>query len=100
MEGRRREMDVSLIICTRDRSEQLVRCLQAVGEIRSDRSWELVVVDNGSATDAAATTVADFAASASVPVAYVSEPRPGKGNGLNAGIKVARGEILAFTEDD
>ncbi len=93
-------MDVSLIICTRDRSEKLVRCLKAIRDIRSDRKWELIVVDNASASNATASIVADFAATAPFPVTYVSEPRPGLANGHNAGLKAARGEILAFMDDD
>jgi len=31
---------------------------------------------------------------------YLYEPKPGKSNALNSGIKEARGEILAFLDDD
>jgi len=92
-------MDVSLIICTRNRCQQLVRCLQAVRAISFERTWELIVVDNGS-TDETVAVVREFIRTASFPVVYVLEPGLGKSNGLNTALGVARGEILAFTDDD
>jgi glycosyltransferase involved in cell wall biosynthesis len=92
-------MDVSLIIATRDRWQQLARCLDSVARIEFDRPWELIVVDNGS-TDATAELAKQFADKASVPLRYVLELEPGLGNAHNAGVAIARGEILAFTDDD
>ena len=92
-------MDLSLIICTRNRCRQLLQCLRAVQDIASDRPWELIVVDNGS-TDETARVVADFVTTASVPVRYLFEAQPGLGNAHNAGVRVAQAEILAFTDDD
>jgi len=92
-------MDISLIICTRDRCQQLVRCLRSVRGITFERPWELIVVDNGSVDETAA-VVRQFIGSAGVSVAYVFEPKLGKSNALNTAIGIARGQILAFTDDD
>ena len=92
-------MDVSLIIGTRDRCEKLARCLQAVQQISFARPWELIVVDNGS-SDRTAAIVRELMAIAPIPVRYVFEPKLGLGNAHNTGVAVARGEILAFTDDD
>jgi glycosyltransferase involved in cell wall biosynthesis len=92
-------MDVSLIICTRNRCRQLSRCLQCVRNIIFGRPWELIVVDNGS-TDDTASIVERFSQTAPVSVRYMLEPTPGLGNARNAGLRAARGEILAFTDDD
>jgi glycosyltransferase involved in cell wall biosynthesis len=92
-------MDVSIIIATQNRCDQLDRCLAAVQGISSERDWELVIVDNGS-TDGTSTVIQKFAARAPMPVRYVFEPQSGLGNAHNAGIRVARGKILAFTDDD
>ena len=40
-------MDVSIIIATHNRCDQLDRCFAAVQCISSAREWELVIVDNG-----------------------------------------------------
>src|SRR6516164_7425898 len=58
-------MEISLIISTRDRCQQLVRCLQSVRDITFERPWELIVVDNGS-VDETASVVRQFFASAGV----------------------------------
>jgi glycosyltransferase involved in cell wall biosynthesis len=92
-------MDVSLIIATRDRCRQLERCLDAVARLQFERPWELVIVDNGS-TDGTAQVIQQFSQRSQFPVRYVFEPKPGLGNAHNAGLAVARGEIVAFTDDD
>jgi len=92
-------MDISLIICTRDRCQQLVRSLQSVRNITFERPWELIVVDNGSADDTAA-TIRQFIDSAEVSAVYVFEPKLGKSNALNTAVGIAHGKILAFTDDD
>ncbi len=56
-------------------------------------------MDNGS-TDATAEVVKQFADKAPIPFRCIFELEPGLGNAHNAGIKTARGEILAFTDDD
>src|SRR5438270_1220934 len=92
-------MDISLIICTKDRCHQLARCLDAVQRIRFDRPWELIVVDNGS-TDDTAVVVREFIKATDVRAMYWFEPRPGKCHGLNSALETASGQILAFTDDD
>jgi GT2 family glycosyltransferase len=44
--------------------------------------------------------VQEFIRSASFPVIYALEPEPGKSRGLNKALRIARGEILFFTDDD
>jgi len=92
-------MDVSLIIATRDRCQRLVRCLDAVRLITFDRSWELIIVDNGS-IDETASVVRDFIDNANITATYAFEPRRGKSHALNTALGIARGQILAFTDDD
>jgi glycosyltransferase involved in cell wall biosynthesis len=92
-------MDVSLIICTRDRCQQLARCLESVRRIAFDRPWELIIVDNGS-TDETAAVVREFIKTADVRATYLFEPRLGKSKGLNTALETASGQILAFTDDD
>jgi glycosyltransferase involved in cell wall biosynthesis len=92
-------MDVSLIICTRDRHHQLARCLESVRRITFERPWELIIVDNGS-TDATAAVVREFIKTANIRAIYLFEPARGKSKGLNTALEIASGQILAFTDDD
>jgi glycosyltransferase involved in cell wall biosynthesis len=97
--GEGADLDVSLIICTRDRCQQLVRCLESLRAIKFERPWELIIVDNKSTDDTAA-VVREFIAKTSVSVRYVFAPKSGLGNAHNAGVTIATGRILAFTDDD
>jgi glycosyltransferase involved in cell wall biosynthesis len=92
-------VDISLIICTRDRCEKLFRCLESARQITFERPWELIIVDNGSTDDTAA-VIRGFAANTSIRVVHLFEPKPGKSTGLNTALGVAQGQILAFTDDD
>jgi glycosyltransferase involved in cell wall biosynthesis len=92
-------MDISLIICTRDRCRQLARCLEAVQRINFARAWELIIVDNGS-VDETPSIVREFVSSGGLSAVHIFESKPGKSHALNAALEKARGDILAFTDDD
>jgi glycosyltransferase involved in cell wall biosynthesis len=62
-------------------------------------TWEVVVVDNKSG-DRTREVVEDFCRRYPGRFRYLYEPQLGKSHALNAGIRVAKGEILAFTDDD
>lgn len=62
-------------------------------------AWELVIVDNRS-TDDTSRVIEGLAGRAGFPVKALFEPRQGKSHGLNTGIAAARGELIAFTDDD
>ena len=83
----------AVVVCTRDRPDQLRRCLEALGKLERQPD-ELVVVDNGS--EGHATREAAIGAGAT----YVLEPRPGLSNARNAGIAATAADIVAFTDDD
>lgn len=92
-------MNVSLVIPTRNRARQLAGCLAAVARIHAEGPWELIVVDNGS-TDATPAVIADFARTAAFPVVAGYEPDAGSYRARNVGWTAARGELVAFTDDD
>jgi GT2 family glycosyltransferase len=58
-----------------------------------------VVVDNGS-TDQTDAVIGAWAAATTLPLRVVQRPEPGLGGARNAGIAVATGSLLAFTDDD
>lgn len=94
-------MTASVIVCTYNRASRLVVALDALAamELPDGIEWEVLVVDNAS-TDATRETIETFIRNGHPRFRYVAEPTPGKTYALNRGIAAARGEILAFTDDD
>lgn len=85
---------VSVIICTRDRSEQLAQCLRSLQALNQP-PHEILVVDNAPSTDATQQLIAQMP-----HIRYIQEPRPGLSVARNTGIRHSTGEIIAFTDDD
>lgn len=84
---------ISVVICTRDRTDLLKGALEALLALDyPDR--EIIVIDNAPANTSTAELVARL------PVRYVKEERPGLDWARNRGIAEARHEIIAFTDDD
>lgn len=83
----------SVVICTRDRTDDLRRCLESLRQIDMT-GGEIIVVDNAPSDDATARLVADY------PVRYVREERVGLNWARSRGAQAAIGEIVLFTDDD
>ena len=92
---------ISVIICTRNRSQSLKRTLESIRQLSCpvDVSWEVVVVDNNSSDDTKA-VIDSVGETSGLDVHYVFEPNRGISNARNAGLRHARGEVIAFTDDD
>jgi cellulose synthase/poly-beta-1,6-N-acetylglucosamine synthase-like glycosyltransferase len=84
----------TVAICTRDRPDDLERCLAALVAMPDD-GQEILVVDNAPSTDATRQLVARHP-----KVRYVCEKRPGLNVARNRALREARHEIVAFTDDD
>lgn len=85
---------VSVVICTRDRPQQLEACLNSLQHL-SKQPEEIIVVDNAPTTDLTKKVVEKF------PQArYVLESRPGLSIARNTGLNSSKGNIIAFTDDD
>ena len=95
------DMDISIIICTFNRSQSLEKVLENIQRLNGFPQvvWETLVVDNNSADETKA-VVARFVDSGMGNIRYIFEGRQGKSYALNSGIEAAKGEILAFTDDD
>jgi glycosyltransferase involved in cell wall biosynthesis len=89
---------VSVVLSTRNRAAVLPRALNALLAQTGDVPYEIIAVDNRS-TDATAEIIRSRLSS-SPRLRYVFEPQPGLPHGRNAGVRAARGAIVAFTDDD
>ena len=93
-------MKLSMILCTRNRADQLAGCLAKMAEVEpARRDVEFVIVNNAS-TDHTAEVIETFAASAPFVVRPVLAERPGLARARNAGLAASTGELLFFTDDD
>jgi GT2 family glycosyltransferase len=84
---------LSIVVCTRERPDDLETCLRrlAGAVLPGD---DVVVVDNAPATDRSASVASRF------DVRYVVEPARGLNRARNAGLRAARHEIVSFIDDD
>jgi len=87
---------VSVIVATRERPDQLARCLDSLLRLDYPR-YEIIVVDNAPATDATARLVHERYDGR---VVYVCELIRGLASAHNRGLDEAGGELIAFTDDD
>jgi glycosyltransferase involved in cell wall biosynthesis len=92
-------VDISVVVCTKDRAEALRRCLAAIFKINFDQCWEVIVVDNSS-NDDTPRVIAEMEHLSPVPFRSLVERHPGNSAGRNAAIDIARGEVVFFTDDD
>jgi len=95
-------MKLSVIICTRNRAHAITGCLDSIAASLSAAApvaAEIVVVDNGSEDDTSA-VVTKWAETAPFPVRLLLETKRGISAARNCALRVVRGELLVFTDDD
>ncbi|MEM3769703.1 MAG: glycosyltransferase [Candidatus Bathyarchaeia archaeon] len=87
---------VSVIVCTLNRKEFLRRCLNELLNVNYPESqYKIIVVDGGSVDGTENMVKNEFPS-----VKYVVEKRSGVSYARNKGLEIARGEVIAFTDDD
>jgi glycosyltransferase involved in cell wall biosynthesis len=89
---------VSVIVCTFGRPRQLKAALEALLALDYP-NYEVIVVDNGPEDPSTADLIRDEYSETST-IHYVAEPERGLSAARNRGMAVARGEVVAFTDDD
>jgi glycosyltransferase involved in cell wall biosynthesis len=88
----------TVVVPTYDRPRQMAECLAALAELDYPRDrFEVVIVDDGSPTSPEG-LVAGFGDR--MDVRLLALPHGGPARARNAGAESARGEYLAFTDDD
>jgi len=91
-EGQR--LTVSVVICTRNRTNDLERCLGALQQQVCPPA-EIIVVDNAPDDDSTYLLTKNM-----LGVKYVREPQKGLDIARNTGARNASGDIVAYTDDD
>jgi len=92
---------ISVCICTYKRPQLLKRLLDELAnqETNGPFTYSIVVVDNDH-SQSAKDTVLDFADTSNVPTTYCVEPRQSIALARNKAIENARGDFIAFIDDD
>ena len=88
-------VSASVVVATRDRPDDLRRCLASLVRQRTERRVELIVVDNNPSSGLTPAVTRDFAG-----VKLIAEPRPGLSYARNAGILESNSHIVIATDDD
>ncbi len=87
---------VTVAVCTRDRPEDMQLCLEAIHQLDYPH-LDILVIDNASQTNA---TQLLIETRYPTTVRYVQEPRPGLDWARNRAALEAKGDIIAYTDDD
>jgi glycosyltransferase involved in cell wall biosynthesis len=91
-------VSVSVLVCTYQRSAEVVRCLEALGRVRFTASdLEVVIVDDGSDDP-----IDSAVAALRLPMAtrVIRQPHGGLASARNTGIRAAAGDLLVIIDDD
>ncbi len=91
---------LTIVISTRDRPHYLARCLDSLMKMmahsHSVNSFiEFLVIDNAPSDNRTREVVSSFS-----EVRYVCEPMPGVNSARNRALNEARGQLLAYLDDD
>lgn len=94
-------MRVSVLLPTCNRCDRLRFLLDSIrtSGAAGVTDAEVLVIDNGS-TDATKEIVAEYSSLEHPAFRYLFVSKPGKSHALNVGIREAKGEIVAFIDDD
>jgi len=94
-------MNITVILCTFNRATSLSKALQSVAfsELPASVEWEVLVVDNNS-SDRTREVIEEYCRRFPGRFRYLFEPHQGLSHARNAGIREARGDVLAFIDDD
>lgn len=93
-------LDASIIVCTYNRAESLRTTLDSLSRLDlAGIRGEVIVVDNNSG-DHTRAVFDEWSAGTPMAARYHFEPRQGLSFARNAGVTIAHGDIVAFTDDD
>lgn len=92
-------MDISVAICTWNRSKLLKATLESMTRlvVPNHIEWELLIVDNNS-TDGTQEVIEEY--ESKLPIVSLFESAQGLSNARNCALASARGDLLVWTDDD
>lgn len=96
-----RKDHISVCICTYKRPNLLEHLLGKLESLKTDDlfTYSIIIVDNDN-HESARTVIEDFAGKSRIPVRYNSEPRRSFALARNMAVDNAKGDFVAFIDDD
>lgn len=91
-------VQLSIVICSRNRAPLLTPMLDALREVRTERSWEVLLIDNASTDDTRA--ILDSFAAERPHARAETVAAIGLGAARDAAWRMAKGDIILFSDDD
>lgn len=91
------EQPLSVVICTHNRAQYAIECVEALLHCTGADTLDIIVVDNVSNSEHRDLLVLGLSA---LPVRLVREPKPGVSHARNLGASLARSEWFAYIDDD
>jgi len=94
-----RDLNLSIVICTYNRAEQLRKTLASLSSVVTELSSgdEVIVIDNNG-RDHTHQVIESF--TRAIPVRCITENKQGLANARNCGIANAKNEVVIFFDDD
>lgn len=89
---------VSIIVATRDRTQQLKLCIQSLLALNYS-NYEIIIVDSAPSNDATAQFIQQTYQAIS-QIRYIHAKQPGLAVAHNAALPIVNGEFVAITDDD
>ena len=93
-------MVLSILICTYNREHFLKQCLDSIieqTEQTNEKEIEVIIIDNNS-SDNTKSLVESY--NSSTKISYYLENKQGLSHARNAGVQIAKGNYIAFVDDD
>jgi GT2 family glycosyltransferase len=89
-------LGISIIVCTRNRPDQIRACLAQIARIQLDQVTEILVLDQSSHP----LEIGHLPPAVAALLRYHRRPGRGLAKARNQAIRLAQGDILVFTDDD
>lgn len=95
------QVELSVVVCTRNRARQLATIIQCLGsQINIENTnWEIVIVDNNSSDNTKEVAYA-FCEGSNLKINYIFEEKVGLSLARNSGVLASKGSYLLFVDDD
>jgi glucosyl-dolichyl phosphate glucuronosyltransferase len=95
-------VNITIVLATYNRAPMLRKALESLvqQETGGKFSYDILVVDDGSTDDTAAVVRERSEAASEASITYIYQENAGPYSARNLGVKMARGDWLAFFDDD